>query len=282
LFEPLGAALILSTATPDAPECWELQPGDPMTSEMVGWYNKEGAHVLDVPHTWTIDRTYQELVSYGLCNQPEFNTKNIIEEKSDKVFNTLPIVVPPTFPLEVTDWVLQRSIGRAEGTRDRNGNPNQAWYGHNDPGWQGKCQNIGSFSYQHCANNPEEADQKWLGVLRNTAEPLIQNRAKERFGIPLSSAALVVGLDAWTQSPDAGRRYVKHLPSPDPSPEQLIAARVAALNESRGAIGGPAWFKVEPDQERRVKAILGQLEILHNEQNEAERQKLLEQLEQNK
>lgn len=269
MFEPLSAALIITTANPNLPGCWVLQPGSPKAGKgQVGWY-LDGEHKLDVPVSWEVNRTYEELVSYGFCKTEDI----IIKPLAEKIFEKLPVVNPPIKPLEVTDWVLKRAIGRAEGTRDRNGNLNQAWHGHNDPGWRGRCQNIGSFSYQHCANNPEEADRRWLNVLRNTAEPFIQNRAKEKFGVPLSSAALVVGLDAWTQSPDAGRRYVKHLSSPDPNPGQLIEARVAALNESRDEIGGPSWFKVGPDQHRRVTAILGQLEILHKEQIEAASQK---------
>ncbi len=49
----------------------------------------------------------------------------------------------------IPDDLLKRAIGRAEGTRDANGNPTQAYYGHRDPGWSGRCQNQGSFSYQH-------------------------------------------------------------------------------------------------------------------------------------
>lgn len=268
MFEPLSAALIISSASPDLPGCWVFEPGSSQTGEgQVGWY-LDGKHKLDVPASWDVYRTYEELVSYGFCKTEDV----FIRPLSEKIFNKLPVVIPPVVPLEVTDWVLQRAIGRAEGTRDVNGNPNKAWYGHTDPGWQGRCQNIGSFSYQHCANNPEEADRKWLNVLRNTAEPYLQSKAVEKFGYPLSSSALVVGLDAWTQSPDAGRRYVKFLPTFDPDPAQLIEARTGALNESRARIGGPSWFRVRPDQHRRVTAILGQLEILHKEQIEAAKQ----------
>lgn len=271
MFEPLSTALILSTANPNVPNCWMVQPGPPLTTEgFVGWY-LEGEHKLDVPVSWDVYRTYEELVSYGFCKTEAV----IISPLAQEIFNMAEEIIspPPIQPLNVTDWVLKRAIGRAEGTRDGDGNPNQAWYGHTDPGWQGKCQNLGSFSYQHCANNPEEADQKWLkNELRPKAEPHIQNMAKEKFGAPLSSAALVVGLDAWTQSPDAGRRYVKFLPSHDPTPDQLINARTDALNESRDKIGGPEWFKVAPDQRRRVNAILGQLEILHREQIEEAKQ----------
>lgn len=154
-----------------------------------------------------------------------------------------------------SDEVLKRAIGRAEGTRDRNGNPTAAFNGHTDPG--NRKRNQGSFSYQHGASSPDEADQKWLAVLRK-AEPEIQQQAIAKFNQPLSKAALVAALDAYTQSPDAGKRFVPHLATADPSPEQLIAARTAALAESRRVLGGPP-LNVSADQQRRVNALLEQL-----------------------
>lgn len=157
-----------------------------------------------------------------------------------------------------SDELLKRAIGRAEGTRDSKGNPTAAFQGHKDPGWSGRCKNQGSFSYQHCANSPDEADRKWLEVLRK-AEGNIQAQAQDKFGQPLSMPAMVAALDGYTQSPDAGgKRFVKHLPTADPSPEQLIAARTAALTESRQVLGGPP-MNVPADQQRRVNALLEQL-----------------------
>lgn len=153
------------------------------------------------------------------------------------------------------DETLKRAIGRAEGTRNPDGTPNNAWFGHSDPG--NRKHNLGSFSYQHGATSPEEADQKWLAVLRK-AEPEIQGQAVAKFGQPLSKAALVAALDAYTQSPDAGKRFVPHLATADPSAEQLVAARTAALAESRRVHpGGP--MNVSADQQRRVNALLEQL-----------------------
>ncbi|PSN13963.1 hypothetical protein C7293_13805 [filamentous cyanobacterium CCT1] len=154
-----------------------------------------------------------------------------------------------------SDDLLKRAIGRAEGTRDRNGNPTAAFGGHTDPG--NRKRNLGSFSYQHGAPSPDEADRRWLEVLRK-AEPEIQAQATAKFGQPLSKTALVAALDGYTQSPDAGKRFVPHLPTHDPSPEQIIAARAAALAESRRVFpGGP--LNVSADQQRRVNALLEQL-----------------------
>jgi hypothetical protein len=162
------------------------------------------------------------------------------------------ILDPATATTSPTDKELQEAIGRAEGTRDRDGNPTAAYQGHTDPG-NGK-RNQGSFSYQHGAPTPEEADRRWLQVLRE-AEQRYQDQARAKYGHPLSRAALVAILDAHTQSPDAATRLLKHLPTHDPTPEQLIAARTAALQESRAAIGGPP-MNVKADQARRIEAAL--------------------------
>ncbi len=157
----------------------------------------------------------------------------------------------------IPDDLLKRAIGRAEGTRDANGNPTAAYHGHRDPGWSGRCQNMGSFSYQHCAASPEAADQSWLGTLRK-AEQDINAQAVAKFGKPLSQAAMVAALDGYTQSPDAGKRIVDHLPTTDPNPQQIVAARTASLEASRRAKGGPP-MNVPRDQQRRVNALLEQL-----------------------
>jgi biotin carboxyl carrier protein len=154
----------------------------------------------------------------------------------------------------IPDDLLKRAIGRAEGTRDANGNPTQAYYGHRDPGWSGRCQNQGSFSYQHCAASPEAADQSWLGTLRK-AEPDINGQSVAKFGKPLSQATMVAALDGYTQSPNAGGMFVDHLPTADPNPSQIVEARTAALNASRRAKGGPP-MNVPRDQQRRVNALL--------------------------
>lgn len=163
---------------------------------------------------------------------------------------------PPAAPQgSPSDELLTRAIGDSEGTRNADGTPNKNYYGHKDPG-NGK-HNVGSFSYQHGAPSPEVADQRWLEVLRK-AEKDMQAQAQSKFKQPLSTAAIVAGLDGYTQSPDAGKRYVKHLDSANPSVEQIIDARIAALNESRRVFpGGP--LNVPADQKRRVSELMRHL-----------------------
>ena len=64
-----------------------------------------------------------------------------------------------------SDSLVARAVGSAEGTRTAEGGYTAAYYGHVDPGnhkW-----NLGSFSYQHGANSPTEADAKQLKWLYN-------------------------------------------------------------------------------------------------------------------
>jgi hypothetical protein len=173
----------------------------------------------------------------------------------DSISHNAPAIAAPGQP--IPDDLLKRAIGRAEGTRDANGNPTAAYQGHKDPGWSGRCQNMGSFSYQHCAASPEAADAAWLATLRK-AEQDINAQAQAKFGQPLSQSAMVAALDGFTQSPDAGKRLVDKLHSADPNPQQLIAARTAALEASRREKGGPP-MNVPADQQRRVNAVLEQV-----------------------
>ena len=156
----------------------------------------------------------------------------------------------------ITDDTLKRAICRAEGTCDLSGNPNHAYSSHTDPG--NRKRNLGFFSYQHGASSPQEADQKQLARLR-VVESRYVAQSQAKFGEPCSRACMVAWLDAFNQSPDAGNRFIKFLATADPSPQQLIDARAAALSESRREVGAPSPMNVPADQKRRVDALLEQV-----------------------
>lgn len=167
-------------------------------------------------------------------------------------------VVEEVTGLNLNSWMLTDqeiicSIGASEGTRGKDCTPNDAYYGHNDPIQGGRCRNIGTFSYQHCADSPEAADAAWLPVLRK-AENNMQAEAKARFGEYLSPKAIAAGLDAHTQSPQAATVYVRNLPSANPSFEEVVEARIKSLNWSRARSGGRP-MNVRADQRRRVSRI---------------------------
>ena len=62
------------------------------------------------------------------------------------------------------DSELSVAIGMAEGTRTAGGGKTTVCDGHTDPGNQKAIQ--GTFSYQHMASSPHEADQKQLQAMR--------------------------------------------------------------------------------------------------------------------
>jgi hypothetical protein len=150
------------------------------------------------------------------------------------------------------------AIGNSEGTRGDDCSPNPAYFGHADPG--NGAHNMGTFSYQHGASSPEEADKKWLPVLRS-AEADIQGQAIAKFGQPLSKAALLAAIDLYNQAPAAGNDFVQHLETHDPTPEQIINARAKSfVNPASGALEAPGLgndpARVSADQERRVQELL--------------------------
>ena len=68
-----------------------------------------------------------------------------------------------------TESLVARTVGSAEGTRHWNGQRTRAYYGHTDPGngvW-----NLGTFSYQHEAHDPADADEKQLLRLKRQGSP---------------------------------------------------------------------------------------------------------------
>lgn len=173
---------------------------------------------------------------------------------------------PATPSLSDTEIVC--SIGAAEGTRDLNCNPNQHYSGHTDPG--NGASNLGSFSYQHGASSPEDADKKQMRRLRQ-AEGDIQQQAEQKFGKPLSKEALAAALDLWNQSPQAGDDFVTHLPSAAPTTAQIIEARSQSYTDpATGKLDAPGLgndpAKVETDQERRTDEVLNQLQQKRLEQ----------------
>lgn len=161
----------------------------------------------------------------------------------------------------ISDELLKCAIGNAEGTKDDNCQPNPAYFGHTDPG--NGAANLGAFSYQHGAASPQEADAKQIERLRQ-AEQGIQQKAVEKFGQPLSKAALANALDLWNQAPLAGDDFVKHLRTADPSPQEIIDARSRSfVDPVTGALDAPglgnSMGNVQYDQQRRTDEVLEQV-----------------------
>jgi hypothetical protein len=98
-----------------------------------------------------------------------------------------------------TNSLVAKAVGSAEGTRTPEGDRTRAYYGHVDPG--NRVWNRGSFSYQHSAKSPEDADQKQLSRLANQAK-IIEAKAAD-YGLQLTLEEKLNGIDLANQAPKA-------------------------------------------------------------------------------
>ncbi|MBD2106528.1 hypothetical protein [Nodosilinea sp. FACHB-13] len=162
-----------------------------------------------------------------------------------------------------SDSLVARAVGSAEGTRTPNGAINPAYFGHTDPG--NRVWNMGTFSYQHGAQTPEEADQKQLARLQNQGDVLRQRALKH--GLNLTLEETLNGLDLANQSPLAaiGRvGYVERLAEAKANgyegSEAILVARTRSyINPNTGRWNAPGLGNTEAgirrDQQRRANAV---------------------------
>lgn len=162
-----------------------------------------------------------------------------------------------------SDSLVARAIGNAEGTRTAAGGLTRAYYGHRDPGNQ--AWNLGTFSYQHGAGSPGEADQKQLQRLQSQIQ-VLQKRAVKH-GLTLSLEETLNGLDLANQSPLAaiGRvGYVERLAEAKANGhagmEAIVVARTRSyINPETQRWNAPGLGNTETsirrDQERRTRAV---------------------------
>ncbi|WP_052050546.1 hypothetical protein [Leptolyngbya sp. KIOST-1] len=155
------------------------------------------------------------------------------------------------------------AVGSAEGTRTPNGAINPAYFGHTDPG--NRVWNMGTFSYQHGAKTPEEADQKQLARLQNQGDVLRQRALKH--GLNLTLEETLNGLDLANQSPLAaiGRvgyieRLVEAKTNGYEGAEAILIARTRSyINPNTGRWNAPGLGNTEAsirrDQQRRANAV---------------------------
>lgn len=171
--------------------------------------------------------------------------------------------------------LVARAVGSAEGTRTSDGHRTRAYYGHVDPGngvW-----NLGSFSYQHGANSPEEADVKQLRRLEVQSK-ILREKAVSR-GLELTLEEELNGIDLANQAPMAalGRGgYVDWLAQAHQmglsGSEAVVWARTRSFidpDTSRwNAPGlGNNVHSIATDQERRQQAIARALETHQRQQS---------------
>jgi hypothetical protein len=162
-----------------------------------------------------------------------------------------------------TNSLVARAVGTAEGTRTPEGARTRAYRGHTDPG-NGRW-NLGTFSYQHGARSPEEADQRQLVRLRRQAQTLRQ-QAESR-GLDLTLEEKLNGIDLANQSPRAALSrggYIDRLKEAHEmglrGTDAVLWARTRAFldpNTKRwNAPGlGNRVETITADQQRRLRAI---------------------------
>ncbi|NJR58294.1 MAG: hypothetical protein HC769_05190 [Cyanobacteria bacterium CRU_2_1] len=162
-----------------------------------------------------------------------------------------------------SESLVARAVGNAEGTRSPDGERNPAYYGHVDPG--NGAWNLGSFSYQHGAISPEEADAKQLKRLRTQAQAMLDKA--EVKGIQLTLEEQLNGIDLANQAPRAVMEregYVDWLAKAHEQgmqgDEAILWARVRSFidpyTRSWNAPGlGNSEDRIIRDQQRRMLAI---------------------------
>ncbi len=160
--------------------------------------------------------------------------------------------------------LVARAVGSAEGTRRPDGGKNRAYYGHVDPG--NKVWNLGSFSYQHGASSPEEADRKQLRRLQFQYQVIADQAARRN--IELTPAEQLNAIDLANQAPLAALperggfvdRLLEARAQGLNAGEAILAARVNAYRNPRTDLWeapglGNTEVSIRRDQVRRQEAI---------------------------
>lgn len=183
--------------------------------------------------------------------------------------------------LKLSDTLIMRMAGNAEGNLNPNGSKNPNYFSHTDPG--DNHSNLGACSESNARNgtnlgSPEEADAYCLQKLQNNT-PTVQGKASE-LGIELSLEELLNSLDLINQAPatvldnpgfldrliEAKKRGLSGL-------DAVIDARVEAFSPDLGPIESrhylttfisKKWLII--DQTRRAKAIQNAMRAVAGEQ----------------
>ncbi len=177
-----------------------------------------------------------------------------------------PVVLPPELEklfAGETDSVVAKAVGAAEGTRLPTGEKTSAYFGHVDPG--NGAWNQGTFSYQHGAASPEEADIKQMRRLRRQGAELHQ--WAERIDVPWGVEEQLNALDLANQAPLAAlspEGYLDRLKEAHDlgytGSEAVLQARVYAYidpetNQWNAPGLGNTLESIWADQQRRQQAV---------------------------
>lgn len=168
-----------------------------------------------------------------------------------------------------SDSLVARTVGHAEGTRTADGSRTRAYYGHSDPG--NNVWNLGSFSYQHGAKSPQEADEKQLQRLQRQVDVIRQRADSHRLSLSLEEE--LNAIDLANQAPLAALDtpgYVEWLKKARDrgltGSEAVLWARTQSYRNPRtGRWEAPGLGNTESnishDQNRRLTAITRALNV---------------------
>ncbi|HEY9646512.1 MAG TPA: hypothetical protein V6C88_09095 [Chroococcidiopsis sp.] len=173
-----------------------------------------------------------------------------------------------------TDSLVAIAVGSAEGTRTPTGDRTSIYGGHTDPGngvW-----NLGTFSYQHGARSPEEADLKQLQRLKQQAQLLQAQAAQQQMTLTVEAA--LNGIDLANQAPAAALErggYIDRLRQADDmglkGAEAILWARVRSYldpdTQQWNAPGlGNTLDRITHDQNRRMNEIARAIAVYQQRQ----------------
>jgi hypothetical protein len=159
------------------------------------------------------------------------------------------------------DSLVAIAVGSAEGTRTPTGGLNPAYYGHTDPG--NRAWNMGTFSYQHGASSPEEANRKQLARLQSQSEYLKKRALK--YGLNLTLEEMLNGIDLANQSPLAALGRVGYV-------ERLVEAKKNGYEGGKAIVVARTRSYINPDTQRWNAPGLGntQTSITRDQQRRAD------------
>ncbi|MGB3615584.1 MAG: hypothetical protein WBA10_17450 [Elainellaceae cyanobacterium] len=162
-----------------------------------------------------------------------------------------------------TDSLVAKAVGAAEGTRLPNGDKTPAYFGHIDPG--NGAWNQGTFSYQHEATSPEEADRKQIQRLRRQGYDL--HHWAQQIDVPWGLEEQLNALDLANQAPLAAlsadgyldrlkEAYDRGYTGSDAVLEARIYAYLDPETNRWNAPGlGNTFESIRADQQRRQQAV---------------------------
>jgi hypothetical protein len=206
--------------------------------------------------TFNVSRNTKQKATPQKSNPTKVEDNRLIALAPDDLFNG------------GADSLVAKAVGHAEGTRTANGGKTWAYRGHVDPGngvW-----NLGSFSYQHGASSPEDADVRQLNRLRRQYEMIRQTASSN--GLRLGLEEQLNGIDLANQAPLAAlsrggyidrlrQAYAKGLRG---SQAVLHARTYSFINPNTNRWDAPGlgnnYYSISRDQARRLNAISDAIE----------------------